>query len=94
MGRLIAGLEPPTGGQVRVLGTDISRVSGAARRRIHQAVQMMFQDSYAAMDPRMRIDEILAEPLRIQKVGSGKSIMGRIEDSVAQVGLPVDALDR
>ena len=94
MGRLIAGLEPPSGGQVRVLGTDITRVKGEAKRRVHRDVQMMFQDSYAAMDPRMRIDEILAEPLRIQKVATGKSIMHRIEEMVAQVGLPVDALDR
>lgn len=94
MGRLIAGLEPPTGGDVEVLGTDITKVKGHERRRIHQDVQMMFQDSYAAMDPRMRIDEILAEPLRIQKMGSGKEITGRIEKMVAQVGLPADALDR
>ena len=94
MGRLIAGLEPPTGGDVEILGTDITKVKGPEKRRIHQDVQMMFQDSYAAMDPRMRIDEILAEPLRIQKMGSGKDITGRIEKMVAQVGLPADALDR
>ncbi len=94
MGRLIAGLEPPSGGQVRILGTDITKAKGEAKRRVHQDVQMMFQDSYAAMDPRMRIDEILAEPLRIQKMGKGKSIVRRIEDMVAQVGLPADALDR
>ena len=94
MGRLIAGLEPPTGGDVEILGTDITKVKGPEKRRIHQDVQMMFQDLYAAMDPRMRIDEILAEPLRIQKMGSGKDITGRIEKMVAQVGLPADALDR
>ena len=94
MGRLIAGLEPPTGGDVEILGNDITKGKGPEKRRIHQDVQMMFQDLYAAMDPRMRIDEILAEPLRIQKMGSGKDITGRIEKMVAQVGLPADALDR
>ncbi|MGO3796794.1 MAG: dipeptide ABC transporter ATP-binding protein, partial [Pauljensenia sp.] len=94
IGRLIAGLEAPSSGAVKVLGTDITTSRGNDRKRIHRDVQMMFQDSYAAMDPRMRIDEILAEPMRIQGMGGRAVIAQRIEEILEQVGLPADTLDR
>lgn len=94
IGRLIAGLEPPSGGSITVLETDIAKITGRSARRIHRDIQMMFQDSYAAMDPRMRIDEILSEPLRIQGFGSREAIARRVEEIIDQVGLPSDALDR
>ncbi len=94
IGRLIAGLEPTSGGTVSIGGTDITTLSGRRKRLVHRDVQMMFQDSYAAMDPRMRIDEILGEPLRIQGVGTREEIAERIETILAQVGLPPDTLDR
>ena len=67
MGRLIAGLEPPSGGAIELGGRDLATLKGRDAVRIHRDVQMMFQDSYAAMDPRMRIDQILAEPMSIQR---------------------------
>ncbi|WP_312349356.1 ABC transporter ATP-binding protein [Actinomyces sp.] len=94
IGRLIAGLEAPSSGAVRVLGKDITTSRGHERKRIHRDVQMMFQDSYAAMDPRMRIDEILAEPMRIQGMGGRAVINQRIDEILEQVGLPADTLDR
>ncbi|MCF2707255.1 ABC transporter ATP-binding protein [Arcanobacterium haemolyticum] len=94
IGRLIAGLEPPSGGDVAVSGKEIASLKGKERRLIHRDVQMMFQDSYAAMDPRMRIDEILGEPLHIQGMGTRAEIAKRIETILEQVGLPQDTLDR
>lgn len=94
MGRIISALEAPNDGAVVLSGTDVTQAKGAAKVRVHQDVQMMFQDSYAAMDPRMRIDEILSEPLRIQGLGSRAEIAARIERLLEQVGLPADALDR
>ena len=55
---------------------------------------MMFQDSYAAMDPRMRIDQILAEPMSIQKTGNARQIAERIMEILEQVGLTEEVLDR
>jgi len=55
---------------------------------------MMFQDSYAAMDPRMRIDQILAEPMSIQKTGNARQIAERILEILEQVGLTEEILDR
>lgn len=94
IGRVIAGLEPATSGSVEVLGKDLTSLKGKEKREIHQDIQMMFQDSYAAMDPRMRIDEILAEPMKIQKIASGSEIAERIEKVLTQVGLPLEVLDR
>lgn len=94
MGRLIAGLEPPSGGAIELGGRDLATLKGRDAVRIHRDVQMMFQDSYAAMDPRMRIDQILAEPMSIQKTGNTRQIAKRIMEIIEQVGLTEEILDR
>ena len=94
VGRLIAGLEPPSGGAIELGGRDLATLKGRDAVRIHRDVQMMFQDSYAAMDPRMRIDQILAEPMSIQKTGNARLIAERIMEILEQVGLTEEVLDR
>ena len=94
VGRLIAGLERPSGGAIELDGRDLATLKGRDAVRIHRDVQMMFQDSYAAMDPRMRIDQILAEPMSIQKTGNTRQIAQRIMEILEQVGLTEEILDR
>ena len=94
MGRLIAGLERPSGGAIELDGRDLATLKGRDAVTIHRDVQMMFQDSYAAMDPRMRIDQILAEPMSIQKTGNARQIAERIMEILEQVGLTEEILDR
>ena len=94
MGRLIAGLERPSGGAIELDGRDLTTLKGRDAVTIHRDVQMMFQDSYAAMDPRMRIDQILAEPMSIQKTGNARQIAERIMEIIEQVGLTEEILDR
>ena len=94
VGRLIAGLERPSGGAIELDGRDLATLKGRDAVRIHRDVQMMFQDSYAAMDPRMRIDQILAEPMSIQKTGNARQIAERIMEILEQVGLTEEILDR
>ena len=94
VGRLIAGLERPSGGAIELDGRDLATLKGRDAVRIHRDVQMMFQDSYAAMDPRMRIDQILAEPMSIQKTGNARQIAQRIMEILEQVGLTEEILDR
>lgn len=94
VGRLIAGLEPPSGGAIELDGRDLATLKGRDAVCIHRDVQMMFQDSYAAMDPRMRIDQILAEPMSIQKTGNARQIAERIMEILEQVGLTEEVLDR
>ena len=91
IGRLIVGLEKPTGGTIAFDGADLTRAPGRRRAR---KVQLMFQDSYAAMDPRMRVGTILREPLVIQGAGSRAEQHKRISAIVDEVGLPNSAVDR
>src|SRR5699024_10828603 len=94
LGGVVAMREVPTSGALRLDSADISGVTGRESRAAHRRIQMMFQDSTAAMDPRMRIDEILTEPLDIQKVGTSRSRAEQVEDLVGDVGLADDALER
>ncbi|WP_262283988.1 ABC transporter ATP-binding protein [Micromonospora sp. MA102] len=94
VGRLAVGLEQPSAGQIMLDGTDIAGLAGRERRRMHRHVQLMFQDSYAAMNPRMRVDAILAEPLEIQKVGGPAARRARIATLLDQVGLSRRVLER
>src|SRR5438552_18620029 len=61
--KLVLGLEEPTGGTIRFEGRDLQRLDTAARRHYRKSVQAVFQDPYASLNPRMRIDAIIAEPL-------------------------------
>ncbi|MQU72451.1 ATP-binding cassette domain-containing protein [Sinorhizobium meliloti] len=91
LGYAIAGLRAPTAGSLRFEGSDLNtRTWPGARKKI----QMVFQDPYSALNPRMTISSIIAEPLRIQRVGTTESRRQRAADLVTQVGLPRDSLNR
>ncbi|MDO5672269.1 MAG: ABC transporter ATP-binding protein [Actinomycetaceae bacterium] len=94
IGRIVAGLDKPSEGAISLSGQNIAQLRGQEKKNLHRHVQMMFQDSYAAMDPRMRIDEILAEPLLIQQIGTRSDQALRIEELLTHVGLPHDVLSR
>ena len=94
IGRLIVGLEQATSGRVLLGGEDLTRLSGRERRRHSRDIQLMFQDAYASMDPRMRVGTILREPLVIQRQGSRASQQRLIADILGEVGLPAAAADR
>jgi peptide/nickel transport system ATP-binding protein len=94
LGRLIVGLEAPTEGAVRLRGRGRAEMSHAERRQARGDVQLMFQDPYASLDPRMNIRRILAEPLTA-KGGMSRAERGRkIAGLAEEVGLSVDLLDR
>ena len=82
LGNVVAGLRTPTRGSVRLDGIS------------QRAVQVVFQDPYGALDPRMPVSEIIAEPLRIQRIGTPRDRRARAAELVEQVGLPRDALNR
>jgi peptide/nickel transport system ATP-binding protein len=94
VGRLIAGLEKATDGSIVLDGEDLTRLSTRERRRRSPKVQLMFQDSYASMDPRMRVGPILREPLAIQRIGSRQEQRNKIAAILDEVGLPRAAVDR
>lgn len=63
--RSLFGLTPVTGGTIRLMGEDITGIKRGDRRRLSSRIQMVFQDPYSALDPRMTVHEIVAEPLRL-----------------------------
>jgi len=94
IGRLIVGLERPTGGAIMYGDRDLVRSRGREYRRQRRAIQYMFQDSYASLDPRMRAGAILREPLEVQGVGSRRDRVKRVEEMLGHVGLPQTAVER
>ena len=94
VGRLIAGLETANGGSLVVDGEDFLQLSKRDRRHRSRKVQLIFQDSYGSMDPRMRVGSILREPLTIQRIGSRQDQGDQIAAMLAEVGLPSAAVDR
>jgi peptide/nickel transport system ATP-binding protein len=94
LGKLIVGAEKPDGGTVELAGKRVFSLSGRALRRARRDLQMMFQDPYASLDPRMRVHAILREPLEIQGVGTRAEQDERITTILREVGLPQNALER
>ncbi|MER7394077.1 ABC transporter ATP-binding protein [Streptomyces sp. NPDC000151] len=94
LGRLVVGLEAPTSGTIRFAGRDVAALSGRELRAHRRDVQLMFQDSYASMDPRMRVGAILREPLAIQGIGDRAGQRARVGRLLDDVGLPRGAADR
>ncbi|HEY9482643.1 MAG TPA: dipeptide ABC transporter ATP-binding protein [Micromonosporaceae bacterium] len=94
IGRMIVALDPPTAGQVTLRGQQISALRGRQLRRGRRDLQMMFQDPYASLDPRMRVGAILREPLVIQGIGSRAQQDRRVMELLDEVGLPRTAMER
>ena len=94
LGRVIVALDAPTSGQVLLDGEAISglrpRQLGARRAKL----QMMFQDSHASLDPKMRIDAILREPLTIQGIGTAAERTEKARELLGSVGLGASILER
>ncbi len=94
IGRLVTGLDKPTSGAVNFRGKDLAKSSGREYRRERQHIQLMFQDAYASLDPRMRAGTILQEPLAVQGIGSRGERQQRVETMLDQVGLPRSSTER
>src|SRR4030095_14589550 len=70
-GRAILQLYKPTGGNVNFLGKDLTRLGGGDLRRMRREMQMIFQDPYASLNPRMTVGSIIGEPLEIHNLAKG-----------------------
>ena len=87
LGRLITQLLPATAGSILFEGTDLTKLRGESLRQMRREVQMIFQDPYASLDPRMTVGDIIAEPLVNFGVVKGKAKDDRIQDLLRTVGL-------
>ena len=94
LGKVAMRLLDPTSGSIRLDGKEIADLSRAALRPLRPAMQMIFQDPYASLNPRLSVGRILEEPLLVHKRGTASQRRERIEWLIAKVGLRGDALRR
>ena len=93
IGRLVVALEKPTSGAIRFDGRDVTKLGRADLRRGRRDFQIMFQDPYASLDPRMRVGTILREPLKVQGIGSRTEQWERVGSLLREVGLSQKSID-
>ena len=94
LGKLAVGIEKPDGGRIMLAGDEVFRHRGRALRLARRDLQMMFQDPFASLDPRMRVQATLREPLVVQRLGSAREQEEKIRTMLDEVGLPQNALER
>ena len=94
LARCLVRLHDCDGGRVVFDGTDIASLSGADRRAFNRKVQMIFQDPYSSLNPRMTVRQILSEALRVHAMRPTGQIDARIAELLTLVRLPADSADR
>ncbi|HVQ59947.1 MAG TPA: ATP-binding cassette domain-containing protein [Solirubrobacterales bacterium] len=92
--RAVLQLIKPTSGSVRFEGEEIAGLSRRQMRPLRRQMQMIFQDPYASLNPRKRIGQIVADPLRRQNVASGSDLRRRVTALLERVGLAGEHYDR
>jgi oligopeptide transport system ATP-binding protein len=86
-GRAILQLYKPTAGEVIYQGRDLVKLGGGEMRRMRRQVQMIFQDPYASLNPRMTVGSIIGEPLEIHNLAKGRAKTERVQELLRTVGL-------
>ena len=94
LGRCILQLIRPTSGHVSFEGQDLTRLSTGQLRSIRRDMQIVFQNPYSSLDPRMKIGSTLAEPFQIHRVASGAALRKEVSRLLDLVGLPQSAMQR
>ncbi len=89
--RLLMRLEPPTSGSIKLNGTELTGLNDAALRPLRRDLQMVFQDPYSSLNPRLSVGEIVGEPLIVHKIGDRPA---RVRELLANVGLDPDSAVR
>jgi peptide/nickel transport system ATP-binding protein/oligopeptide transport system ATP-binding protein len=92
--RLVLRLMKPTAGTVRFRGNDTSEQKGEALKIFRKSVQIIFQDPFASLNPRMSVFETLSEPLKIHRIVPKSEFRDKVADLLRSVGLQPDILNR
>jgi len=87
LGRVVAGIHAASDGQMFYNGKDVARLSGADRRAATLAIQMIFQDPFASLNPRMRVEDIIGEAPRMHGIVSAAEAPDYVDDVMRKVGL-------
>lgn len=94
IGRCLVRLYNPTSGHMLLTGEDLVGATGASLRSLRRRVQMIFQDPYASLDPRMSVGALIGEPMTIYKTGTRSEIRERTEELLKRVGMNPQFVDR
>jgi oligopeptide/dipeptide ABC transporter ATP-binding protein len=94
VGKLVLRLIEPTAGTIRLAGDDITKLGAAAMRAYRRRIQIVFQDPYASLNPRLTAERIVGEPLENYADISASERAARVEDLFDKVGLRADAMRR
>jgi oligopeptide/dipeptide ABC transporter ATP-binding protein len=94
VGRAILRLIPATGGQVRFQGRDVLAMNRRELRQTRRLMQIVFQDPYGSLNPRMKVEQIVGEGLLVHRLARGKSLREKVAGLLEQVGLRPDAMQR
>jgi peptide/nickel transport system ATP-binding protein len=94
LGRLILRLIEPTSGSVVFDGTDVLQASASEMRRLRRDMQIIFQDPFGSLDPRFRVEDVLAEPLIIHENLSRQARSVRVSELLNAVGMDESAMPR
>ncbi len=86
-GRTILQLYRPTDGEVYFEGQDLTKIKGEQLRRMRRQMQMIFQDPYASLNPRMTVGSIIGEPLEVHNIAKGKEKRERVQELLNLVGM-------
>jgi peptide/nickel transport system ATP-binding protein len=92
--RLALRLEQADGGTIRYRGADVSRLRGKELLAFRRSVQPVFQNPYASLDPRYTVGQVVAEPLRVHKIGDSASRRKEVAELLDKVALPATFTDR
>ena len=94
LGRTVVGLIKPTAGQIWFDGRELTGANGGRPKAVRRDMQIIFQDPFASLDPRMRVGEIVGEGLAIHGGGTSGARAGRVGEVLARVGLSPEAASR
>lgn len=94
LARVIMRLIQPTEGEVIFCGKDIAKMSSKELRKARRDIQMIFQDPYASLNPRMKVKDILCEPFIIHKLATKKEALKKVEELLEMVGMSKDSMDK
>jgi len=93
-GRSILKLEEPTSGKIFLKGKNLLKMKGNELRKMRSEMQMIFQDPFSSLDPRMTIGESVAEPMLIHNIYHGKELREKVDDLLITVGIPPENSSR
>jgi len=93
VGRTILRLIEPTGGSIRIDGRDITHLSKTELRPYRRQMQIIFQDPFSSLDPRMSAGDIVAEPMRVHRTAAGRDVRKRVAELFERVGLHKAQMD-